>query len=267
MKIATYNVWNESKDNHHRDHQLIDVINAVNADVIGLQEVTSDFFHQLSKKATEYPYHEFRKYQNEDEGLATLSKYPLKCCYFLNEQAEYACSFACNVLFQVDGSSFSLTNVHLPWDSVKAKEEQIVAIDRFLHLQRKEVDYFILLGDFNGSLNSSVHRYLLGEQTLSGQEAKPYWHELSSSYAELNRLPLKPTLDFVNNPRWAGKNTIEIPTVTDRIYLLNDFSEKMLRSVEIFGTEVSPVTQLAASDHFGVVAEVDFPEMQKKGSE
>ena len=69
-----------------------------------------------------------------------------------------------NVLFESDGRRISLTDVHLPWDSIKAKEEQIVAIDRFCHEQKNEVDYFVVLGDFNCGLNSSVHRFMTGNR-------------------------------------------------------------------------------------------------------
>lgn len=259
MKIATYNVWNENKGRGNRFNQLINEINSVDADIIGLQEVTTHFYNDFLIELTDYKFCEFRKYKEEDEGLAILSKFPFESCFFLKDCEEFAYSAAMNVLFKVDKLRFSFTNVHLPWDSAKAKEEQIVAIDKYIHLQKEQADYFIMLGDFNGGLNSSVHRFLLGEQTINGNESKPYWDELSSSFAELNGLPLKPTLDFVNNPRWEGKNTIYIPSVYDRIYMLDNWFDKSLKSVRIFGTDVSPENNLSASDHYGVVAEVHFP--------
>lgn len=54
------------------------------------------------------------------------------------------------MIFEVGESCFSLTNVHLPWDSIKTQEEQIVAIDKYIHMQKSQADYFIMLGDFNG---------------------------------------------------------------------------------------------------------------------
>ena len=258
MKIATYNVWNENKGKGNRYHQLINEINAVNADIIALQEVTTCFFNDFITKVTDYKYCVFRKYKEEDEGLAILSKYPIKSCFFLKESEDFAFSAALNVSFEVEKLRFSFTNVHLPWDSAKAKEEQIVAIDRYIHSQKEQADYFIMLGDFNGSLNSSVHRYLLlGEQTINGNESNPYWDELSSSFSELNGLPLKPTLDFVK-PSMGRKNTIYIPCVVDRIYIMDNLVDKILKSVEIFGIDISPQNNLSASDHYGVVAEVDF---------
>lgn len=127
-----------------------------------------------------------------------------------------------------------------------------------MHEIKKEVDISILLGDFNGGLNSSVHRFLVGEQTLNGEEANPYWFELSSTYSEIHGTPLLPTLDFVHNPRWQGKNSTEIPQVADRIYVMYNSGKDHLKSVELFGTKISEINHLSASDHYGVVAEIEF---------
>lgn len=258
MKIATYNVWNENNGKGNRFNQLIQEIKTVDADIIALQEVTEHFFKNHLTTELDYKYCEFRQYRNEDEGLAILSKYEIKDSFFLNTSEEFSYSAALNVVFQVGELKYSFTNVHLPWDSAKIKEQQIVAIDRYIHEHKEQVDWSILLGDFNGSLNSSVHRYLLGEQTINDAESKPYWFEVSSTYAEINKLMLKPTLDFLNNPRWGGKNTIEIPIAVDRIYILNNWYNVAIKSVEIFGTDISASNGLSASDHYGVITDVDF---------
>ncbi len=258
MKIATYNVWNEVKGIGNRFDQLIDEINKVDADIIGLQEVTTHFFNSILKIRTDYEYCEFRKYDDEDEGLAILSRYPLKECFFLNTCDEYDYSKGLNVMFQVGQSKFSLMNVHLPSDSAKLQENQILAIDKYISIQKEKADYVIMIGDFNGGIHSSVHRYLVGEQTINGEEPNTRWDEMSSSYAVLNDLPLNPTLDCINNPRWKGKNSFYKPSVMDRIYIMDNWVDKTLHSVRNFGTDVSPVNNLCASDHYGVVAEVGF---------
>ncbi len=263
MKIATYNVWNENKGIGGRFDQLSREINRVNADIIGLQEVTTRFFQEVLEKTTDYPYRVYRKYETEDEGLAILSRYPLEDCVFLHDHREYQHSRALKVEFRVGRARFSLINLHLPSESPKAQEDQLIAINNYLIREKDRWDYIIMLGDFNGGIHSSGHRYLTGEQTLKGHESNPLWDELSSAYSVLNDLPLRATLDCVNNPRWKGKNTFYLPSVMDRIYIMDNWVHKTLKSVEIFGTEVSPENQLAPSDHYGVVAEVAF---EKGGS-
>ncbi len=262
MRIATYNVWNENKGVGNRFNQLIEEIRTINADVIALQEITQSFFDNFLVEESGYKYCEFRQYRDENEGLAILSKYPFKHCYFLNTSEEYNYSAALNVIFEVGDLRFSFTNIHLPWASAIVKEKQIVAIDKYIHLQEKndEADFFIMLGDYNGEYNSSIHRYLLGEQTIDGNESNRYWYELISVYCELNHLPIPPTLDFPNNPRWAGSNTRTIysPSTVDRIYMMDNWNDVKLNNVETFGKSISPQTGLCPSDHYGVYADIDF---------
>ena len=101
MKIATYNIWN-SESLAVRAEQLIQEINSVSADIIGLQEVPSGFYEALIR-GTNYAHNVFRAYQNDDEGLAFLSKYPIVEQYFLNRWhvpsilPHFSNSFALNI--------------------------------------------------------------------------------------------------------------------------------------------------------------------------
>lgn len=254
MRIATYNVWNDDRGGRARREQLVHEIETVNADVIALQEVRPEQFRD--DLAGLYPHAVFRVYAGEDEGLAILSRHPIHETTWLHELPEHGCSAALNVLIDCGNRRVSVTNLHLPWDSALEKEKQIVAIDRFIHGQ--EADVHILLGDFNGSTNSSVHRFLTGEQTLLGCEARPYWYELSSAFAATHGQPLPPTLDFLHNPRWGGRNTTEIPIAADRVYVMLREGTDDLRRVWRFGMDVSPESGLAASDHYGLAAEIRF---------
>ena len=257
MKIATYNVWYENI--HVREDQLLAEIDMLDADVIALQEVPSAFYKKLTS-ITKYNYHTYISY-DEESGLATLSRYPFVSQLSLFGSAEHSNSIAHNIVFEARGMRFSLTNVHLPWDSVLEKEKQIVAIDKFAHSQKEDAHFFLLLGDFNCTMSSSVHRFLLGDQTLRGCESKPYWNDLAYVHAALHGYDVSPTLDFISNPRWGGKNTNYVPDTCDRIYIMESFNwnfEFTLRNVEIFGKEVSSKTGFAPSDHYGVVASVDF---------
>ena len=256
MKIATYNIWNDEATLELRAKQIIEEIRAVEADVIGLQEVSTEFYKNHLATDSGYVHHVFMQYPGEEEGLAMLSRYPLIFLEALYQRENYANSIAMNAFFMVDGVRFSLTNVHLPWNSVAVREHQILAIDR--HLGEQNADFHILIGDFNSDIASSVDRYLCGEQTLHGYEAKPCWNDLARAYAARSGEAIKPTLDTVHNPRWAGKKSMYAPEVMDRIYIRDHWHETELEAVKVFGTEVSKKTGYAASDHYGVVAEVNF---------
>lgn len=112
--------------------------------------------------------------------MAILSHYPLKETFFLHTSLQYAESNALNAIIRVGELNISFTNLHLPWDSALRQEKQIAMIDEYIHSQREKADFFILLGDFNGNINSSINRFLLGNQSIEGKESNPYWNDLQS---------------------------------------------------------------------------------------
>jgi endonuclease/exonuclease/phosphatase family metal-dependent hydrolase len=266
MKIATYNVWNDNSNIDIRTERLIQEIININADVIGLQEVIPEFWEPLIKNI-DYKYHIFRMFRNRSDGLAILSKYPFESDFFLYDSEEFQNSLALNITFKKMGMNFSVTNVHLPWDSIIVKEKQIVAINEYTSMQNN-IDYLFLLGDFNCSYQSSVHNFLAGEQTLLNCEVgtgNDIWCDLAEIHAALNGYNVIPTLDFTNNPRFKETHPKKyIPVAYDRIYLMDkatDNKQKLeykIENVRIFGTDVSPETKLSPSDHYGLLAEVDF---------
>ena len=260
MRIATYNLWNPVKGLGERHAQLASEIIRVNADIIGLQEVIPEQYEQLRQELP-YAYSVFTEYVNEKEGLAIFSKYPIQESFSLARSEAHGFSAALHVIVETEMFRFSVTNLHLPWDSALEKERQITIIDRFIKLQREKADFYLMMGDFNMTLQSSIHRFLLGEQSLLGCESNPYWFDLASTYAAITHTENKATLHFQENPRWGGQNTVEMPVVYDRILIMNSYGRQYredLKYAGIFGTEVSPVTGYAPSDHYGVMADVDF---------
>ena len=254
MKIATYNVWNENKGKGSRTEQLKREILKLNADVIGLQEVTPQFFEKVLSKIG-YEHCVYYQYPWEEEGLAVLSRYPLVFSEALYASANCDGSRGMHAIIDVEGVRYSLMNVHLPWDSVMARENQMIAIDQYIHKQ--QADFYLLMGDFNGGMDSSVDRYLQGGQTLHGHESAPCWNELAAAYAARMNEMVKPTLDPIHNPRWRGKQAPFAPMVMDRIYVMESWNRVLLESFDLFGTDISEETGLAASDHYGVAAVIE----------
>ena len=261
MKIATYNVWNEKSNMALRKEELIQEIIKINADIIALQEVLPDFWEELIKR-TDYAHHVCHIFDFRGDGLAFLSKYPIESSFFLYESAEFDNSLALNITFREKGFDFSAINVHLPWDSTLNKEKQIVAIHEYTNRQKDDVDYFMLLGDFNCSMNSSVHNFLIDNQSLLGYEVGYPYGDLASIHAAVNNYNIRPTLDFTTNPRWKDNPTQSEPWIVDRILFKDnaDHGDYFILNVNIFGTDISPETGLAPSDHYGVIAEMDFTE-------
>ena len=120
MRIATYNLWNPSKGMGERYAQLVEEIKRVDAQIIGLQEVIPEQYDNL-RKDLPYIHSTYTKYMNEEEGLAIFSRFPIIESFSLARSENHAYSAAINAIIQADEFTFSVTNLHLPWDSALVK--------------------------------------------------------------------------------------------------------------------------------------------------
>ncbi len=251
MRIATYNIWDSPAGMPARGALLLAELTALNADVLCLQEVPDRAAHDHLCETCGYPFEVFHAHSDETEGLSILSRYPMS-------QMEYAsnCLFA---TLAAEGRTVCLANVHLPWDSPLAREKSIV--DIVARLRATLTDHALLAGDFNCSEYSSVNRYLLGETTLHGADPGPCWYDLAAAYAQRQGTQPEMTLDIQHNPRWQGQMSVEISQRYDRLLVRNPYPQAMpeLLKCEVFGRSVLPECGYAASDHYGVYADIRFP--------
>lgn len=251
MRIATYNIWNSENGMPHRNKYIVTEIKMINADVICLQEVPSKELAEIIAIKAGYQYWYFDNYPNDEEGLCIMSNIPFEDYdSWLNDSNAIYYSFLHN------RKKISMVNVHLPWDSVIERERQIVNIVNAV--DGKEYDYVYMVGDFNCTDSSDVQRFLLGECSLNNRESVPCWFDLASSYAELTNTNIEYTLNFRENPRFKN-NTIEVNSRFDRILLRNTYPHEfpVLNMCKIFGKTIYKDIALAASDHYGVVAEIE----------
>lgn len=250
MVIATYNIWNSSVGMPYREQQLVDEIIKINADVICLQEVPDRNIHDKFAKICKYPFTFFSSHTGEAEGLSILSKYPLEQGYYLAY-----CAFA---VLKIENISIQIANLHLPWNSALERENCILKVIE--KIAETQSDYAIIMGDFNCSEKSSVSRYLMGEQSLAGMDVGACWYDLALACAERNGINAPKTLDIQNNPRWKETRSIEISQRFDRILLRNSYPNELpaLVTCDVFGKNISPTSNYAASDHYGVWAEINF---------
>lgn len=250
MKIATFNIWNSDRGMPLREQQIIQEINAVDAEVICLQEVKEGAFAKLTSILNQYSHSYFHTFNKDYDGLAVFSKHPL----LLKMPSKAAIIVTC----EKNGTTFLVINVHLPWDTVTKKEQYIV--DILKDASDITADYAFLTGDFNCSPNSSVHHFLLGDRTLLNTEAAPYWDDLAEVHSEITNTPPEYTLDLRTNPRWQGRRVAVCSGRVDRIYFRDAFPKPypQLKSFSLFGKTIDEQSGYCASDHYGVVAEIDF---------
>lgn len=247
MKIATYNIWESPVGMPLRFVQIVNEIVNQNADIMCLQEVSDIKTQAELALQCKYSYFCFCPLT----GLLILSRLPI--------EERHELPYALAVRVNENQKSLIVVNVHLPWDSVVKQENAIIEIME--KTRQMQADYMFILGDFNNSENSSIYRFLRNEQSLQGCEA--YFYDLAEAFAETTKTAILPTLNFRENPRWGvveKKNTIEVSRRFDFIMLKNPYPADfpLLREYGIFGRDISKETGLAASDHYGVYAELKF---------
>lgn len=257
MQIATYNIWNSTTDRTTRQEMLCRELNRVEADVVALQEASAI----AEQNYPQYPHTVFRRYpENGNEGLGFLSKSPVLSVEASWEFSAELHDCGLRIQLRINESNVAVANVHLDYKSIAAREAQILAVSDWV-AARSEPDFVeILCGDFNSYPESSVYRFLRGQQTLNGQEG-PVWHDLAAVHASRHGHVPPPTLDFQTNPRWANNPSLELPARFDWILVQERWPAPMprVKSVALIGRNALPGSTLVPSDHYGVVADLEMP--------
>ncbi len=252
LRLATLNLWNTDHLQIERLHAAAEELIRLDADVVALQEVRSHLADggtadaaTFLRERTGYGFAAFRPYPGHpEEGLAFLGKHPLQV---VGTGSAAIDDCALRVTVEIEGIALALTNVHLDYASVATRERQIVDIMSIVTHESDSGSYEILLGDFNSSPESSVCRFLEGQQTLHGHATVP-WHDLARSHANRAGSEPAPTLDFWRNPRWRSAPTLDRPARVDWILFRDTFASGLVSpsviNAGIFGDEATPVARL-----------------------
>lgn len=256
MRILTYNIWNSEVNFKQRLELLCNLIIDNEVDIIGLQEVKDESTVNYIKDTCGFEYTFWKKYDDCEEGLAILSKYP-----FISKVTNWDLNFdihnsgVMRTLIDYKGTIIGITNTHLDYKSALNREIEAVRMIKMIENDDR-AEYEVLLGDFNSYPNSSVYRYLTGQQSLDNHATSCI--DLDYSYCVKNNSELKVTLDFNNNPRWDNEDVLDIPGRFDWILLKNPYPKKYpkLNKVKIIGNK--RIDNITASDHYGVLCDISF---------
>lgn len=256
MKIITFNIWNSDYSFNMRLEQLCKVLISCDADIITLQEVRNKEVVDYIKNQCKYQYSLWKKYYDENEGLVIFSRYPIIFSETNWEKGRNVHnSFVLRTVIDYNNKKIGITNLHLDYESALNREIEIVEAVMMIERYEKS-DYELLLGDFNSYPESSVYRYLTGQQSLNNHATN--WSDLHKTYASKIGIKPKATMDFFNNPRWDNQNIIEVPGTFDYIMLKSSYPKEnpILNSVNIIGDKRE--LQVTPSDHYGVMCDIDF---------
>lgn len=253
MKVVSYNIWNNDTNYSKRIDLLVSLLKDEEIDILALQEVRDINVVQRIKNECQFEHYYWKEYFDCIEGLAVLSKYPIISSWTnWDDTEDVHNSGIMNVILNIDGLKIGVTNVHLDYKHSYNREIEIVKAVKMV--EELEVDYNMMLGDFNTYPNSVIHSYLSGCQSI--MEHSTSWIDLAEAYSLKYGATTEITLDFYNNPRWDKEYTLEIPGRFDWIMLKNPYPSKcpMLKDYRLIGNH--RINGITPSDHYGVLCNI-----------
>lgn len=199
------------------------------------------------------------------EGLAILSRAPILDARSLPlpeaRPADARQLLSALVATDADPVWVHTTHLHYRLDDGLARERQVVAIDAAIRALGRERDSApqLLCGDFNATPDSDEMRFLRGLTTLDGRRT-----HFQDAWLRLHPEP-GPGDGPARGITWSSENELTRPLrsldIDRRIDYVYATSRKKdgratIRDCRVVLTARDPATGACASDHFGVLADV-----------
>jgi endonuclease/exonuclease/phosphatase family metal-dependent hydrolase len=264
VRALALNIWNRSGPWADRLELIRQGIQRLDPHVIALQEVVVDEAGSQAEEIAkgfgyEIAYGTASRYGNGALfGNAILSKYPI-LSHENHELPSPGTSQRAAIFARLDAPSGPLPvcSTHLAWKFEEGviREHQVRALAVFLKGKREERDLpAIVMGDFNTRPDATEIRFMMGLTSLDG---------LSIHFAdcfEAAGIGAPFTFDPRNNPH-AGL-THELPRRIDYVFVAgpDESGRGVPVSAKVVLDEVRQKKdeRYAASDHYGVFAEIDL---------
>jgi endonuclease/exonuclease/phosphatase family metal-dependent hydrolase len=185
LKVVTLNLWGEQPPLARRIKLAIDGLQALQPDVIGLQEVRQVPGAVPNQAETlgqalgmEVYFEPATPWGGGDEGLAILSRHPIveRRAHELPHAVPTERRLLVGATLETAVGRVEVYTTHLNYrltDGGK-REDQVVAIDAHIAASASELPK-ILVGDFNATPDSDEIRFLRGQHTSAGR--RTYWQD------------------------------------------------------------------------------------------
>ena len=261
IRVMTLNIWNSQGPYDKRMPLIIEGLQEIQPDIIGLQEVldksdTNPNQAELIAKELEYQY----VYQGATrhtpglEGVAIVSKYPIleSDSIVLPHATEELTRVLLRARIETPVTKLDFYTTHLNWklDEGYIREEQVLAIQHYVKKYNDGLPV-IMSGDFNAKPESAEIRFLTGNQSLKGESAyyQDAWymthrHEDGYSWSYKNAY----TRPWLEPDRRIDYIFVSQPTRESKGIILD--CHLVLNRPDLSG--VFP------SDHFGMLAEIKY---------
>jgi endonuclease/exonuclease/phosphatase family metal-dependent hydrolase len=158
--------WNEAMAQKKFDHTAR-AIKAIDADIIGLQEIENRALAVALANALDYPYVAFTKPLGSPTGVGLLSRYPIAKQQVLPSSLSKTRDML-HVTLVLDTYALDVVVVH--WPSLKNPMRQREVVAKQLKTYVASLDEVVVLGDFNDPLGpkSALAQTFARLETLQG---------------------------------------------------------------------------------------------------
>jgi endonuclease/exonuclease/phosphatase family metal-dependent hydrolase len=264
IRVLTFNILSADHANWERRRQVArSGLRAIRPDIVALQETTPGQARDQTTDLLGPGYHvaEHPSRSEDTVGSALASRWPFTAVHELDLSVAPRVPFAAAVLAEVQlPRPFGLTVfVHheaaYQFGYERERELQAVACARFVedHLAARN-DHVVLLGDFNDTPDSSSVRFWTGRQSLEGlsvayQDAWEVKHPADAGHT------FSPDNPLVR----AGEMPLELGRRIDYIMIRSGTHGPTLDIADCRRVLNKPVAGVRASDHFGVMADLQVP--------
>lgn len=246
VKVATLNLFNRMGEWEQRFPLVVDQLEALAPDVIGLQEVDlgidqgMQISREVNRRLGANPHYRIKHATSPGQRAATFGIGTLARIDCVQHEILDLMTFdriAQRMVYEVDGNRFALVNTHLH-HPVEATEERTQQAEYLLAwLDRFDAMPTILSGDFNSYEGEETVRLLKARfrsahETVHGREPEKTWPT--------------PVNNWDNSP--AG--------TLDYIYVSPEF--RVVDAGLAFHTPASDNADLFPSDHLGLFAVLEW---------
>jgi endonuclease/exonuclease/phosphatase family metal-dependent hydrolase len=262
MRVATLNLWMRNGDWPARRRVLRDGFAALAPDVIGFQEVeTAGGRDSVSEiLGAEYEIrHQRTGLLGDGNGAAIASRWPIAGWHEVDLQltprtADFP---ATTLIAEIDAPEPVLFVNHLPsWKPQLELERELQAVAAVQRVEELVAGrHAVLAGDLDATPGAATIRFLRGLQSLGGTSA--YYHD-----AWETAHPGEPGHTFTTrNPLMTEDSDVrvEVDRRIDYIFVRADELGPTLAVRRCDQLFAEPVDGVWASDHFGLVADLEPP--------
>jgi endonuclease/exonuclease/phosphatase family metal-dependent hydrolase len=262
LRIATLNLWMRSGDWAARSAALRAGLGELRPDVIGFQEVLKDAEHDTASAILGPEYevrHQATGLLGDGNCAAIASRRPITGWHEVGLQlTPRAADFpAITLIAEIDGPEPLLFVNHLPsWKpqlELERELQTVAAVRRVEELVAGRDLHVVLAGDLDATPDAASIRFLRGLQSLDGTSA--HYHD-----AWERAHPGEPGHTFTTrNPLMTEESDVRVETSRRIDYIFVRCDERgptldVRRCERIFD---QPVDGVWASDHFGLVADLE----------